>query len=164
MSMALTASPVLYTRDIGLDGTIDASAGDKAYVFFGLRRGGSMYYALDISNPGSPSFMWKIDPTTPGFSELGQSWSIPVVTKIPGYYDTVNGRKVYKPVLIFGAGYDTNKDGTGVATADSMGRGIFIVDATTGALVWSVTPAGDHRDQSAGDRAGALSGGVRVSA
>jgi type IV pilus assembly protein PilY1 len=44
-------------------------------------------------------------------------------------------------VLIFGAGYDTNKDGTGVATADSMGRGIFIVDAETGVLIWSVTPA-----------------------
>jgi type IV pilus assembly protein PilY1 len=137
----IDSSPVLYTKDIGLDGTIDASAGDKAYVYFGLRRGGSMYYALDISNPDSPSFMWKIDPATPGFSELGQSWSIPIVTRIPGYYDLVSGRRVYKPVLIFGAGYDTNKDASGVATTDSMGRGIFIVDATTGALVWSVTPA-----------------------
>lgn len=67
-----------------------------------------------------------------GFGELGQSWSEPVVTKIPKYSN---------PVLIFGAGYDTNKDATGVATPDSMGRGIFIVDAEKGTLVWSITPA-----------------------
>jgi type IV pilus assembly protein PilY1 len=46
-------------------------------------------------------------------------------------------------VLIFGAGYDTNKDGTGLASSDSIGRGIFIVDADTGALIWSITPAGN---------------------
>ncbi len=40
-----------------------------------------------------------------------------------------------------------------------MGRGVFIVDAATGALVWSMTPHGQFRDQSAGSRAGSLSGG-----
>ncbi len=35
-----------------------------------------------------------------------------------------------------------NKDSSGVAaTDDVMGRGVYIVDAATGALVWSVTPA-----------------------
>ena len=75
-------------------------------------------------------------------SELGQTWSVPSVTKIPGYKDG-NGKA--KPVLIFGAGYDPAKDdhdtlaNTGVQ--DSTGRGMFIVDALTGNLVWSVTPA-----------------------
>ncbi len=41
---------------------------------------------------------------------------------------------------MFGAGYDTNKDSFGLPTADAMGRGVFIVDAATGALVWSMTP------------------------
>jgi type IV pilus assembly protein PilY1 len=43
------------------------------------------------------------------------------------------------PVLIFGGGYDTNKDSTGVATADSMGRAIFVVNAVTGSLIRSLT-------------------------
>ena len=135
----IDASPIVYTRDYNHDGTIDAANdGDKAYVYFGLRRGGRLLYALDISTPGSPAFMWQVGPTTAGFGELGQTWSNPVVTHIPGYVDNNNVRK---PVLIFGAGYDENKDATGVATPDTMGRGLFVVDATTGALIWSVTPA-----------------------
>ncbi len=133
-------TPVLYTLDVDRDGTIDASDKDKAYVYLTLRRGGDAIYALDISNPGSPAFLWKLDPSQSGFAEMGQTWSRPVVTKIPGYKDS-DGKS--KPVLIFAAGYDTNKDATGVVTADAVGRGLFIVDAATGALLWQVTPAAD---------------------
>ncbi len=130
-------TPVTYRLDNDQDGTIEPGDGDKVYAYFGMRRGGRSFYALDISNPGSPSFLWSIDPSVSGFAELGQSWSRPVVTFVPGYKD---GSGNPKPVLIFGAGYDDRKDAGGVATADTMGRGLFIVDATTGALVWSVTP------------------------
>ncbi len=128
------ALPVMYTKDNNQNGTIES--GDKVWAFFGLRRGGRGMYALDISNPDSPAYLWGIDFNTTGFSELGQTWSVPVVTRIPGYADS-NG--VPKPVIIFGAGYDENKDSSGAATADSMGRGLYIVDAATGTLVWSVT-------------------------
>lgn len=128
----IDATPTVWTYDSDFNGTIDHTAGDKVFLYSGLRRGGRIYYALDISNPDSPTFKWKIDDNTTGFSELGQTWSVPNRARIPGYAD---------PVLIFGAGYDINKDDTGLASADSMGRGIFIVDADTGALVWSVTPA-----------------------
>lgn len=133
-------TPVSYTFDANADGTLDYTAGDKAWAYFGMRRGGHSYYALNVSNPDSPSFMWRIGKDVSGFEELGQTWSEPVVTRIPGYVDSDG---VAKPVLIFGAGYDTNKDASGVGTADSEGRGVFIVDAETGALVWSITPAAD---------------------
>ena len=71
----------------------------------GLRRGGKAYYALDISNPDNPVFLWQIDKSSTGFSELGQSWSVPVITYIPGYAGGVR-----KPVLVFAAGYDVAKD------------------------------------------------------
>lgn len=131
-------TPILYTYDSNNDGTLDSTDGDKAWVYLGMRRGGRAYYALDISNPDSPSFMWRIDNNSAGFSELGQSWSEPVVTTIPGYKDDSG---VAKPVVIFGAGYDTGKDASGVGAPDQVGRGIFIVDAESGDLVWSVTPA-----------------------
>lgn len=135
---AIDSPPVAYSVDLNQDGTIDSTAGDKLYVFFGLRRGGKAYYALDVSNPDAPAFLWKIDKSSTGMGELGQSWSVPVVSYIPGY--STGG--VPKPVLIFGGGYDVLKDDTAtVAGADTEGRGIFIVDAITGALVWSVTPA-----------------------
>jgi len=132
-------TPVAYTYDRNRDGTLDASDGDKVWAFLGMRRGGKAYYALDLSNPDNPSFMWRIGKSTAGFGELGQTWSEPVVTTIPGYTDSTTG--LSKPVLIFGAGYDTSKDAAGVGAADAEGRGLFIVDAQTGALIWSVTPA-----------------------
>ncbi len=141
----IDATPAIYMNDLNKDGTIDSTASEQAIVYFGLRRGGRGMYALDISDPDSPSLKWQIDETSSNFSELGQTWSVPEVTTIPGYvYDHDNDGNtadIPNPVLIFGAGYDTNKDASGVGTADSMGRGIFIVDALDGSLVWSITPA-----------------------
>ncbi len=132
-------SAMFYSKDLNNDGTIDSAAGDKLYLYFGLRRGGKAYYALDVSNPDSPALLWKIDKDETGFTELGQTWATPVLTYIPGYVD---GDGKPKPVLVFGAGYDVGKDDkAAVAGDDGEGRGIFIADATSGVLVWSVTPA-----------------------
>ncbi len=128
----IDGSTIAYVYDHNNDGTI-SGLNDKVYLYVGLRRGGDAYYALDITNPDNPIFMWRIDSSSVGFSELGQSWSTPIVTKIPGF----NG-----PVLVISGGYDTNKDLKGVVgTADNSGRGVYIINALTGALIWSATPA-----------------------
>ncbi|MEZ5573471.1 MAG: PilC/PilY family type IV pilus protein [Halioglobus sp.] len=136
----IDAPSTVYTIDVNNDGTLDESDGDKVYLYFGLRRGGDMLYALDLSDPDEPEFMWTISPAVTGFSEMGQTWSVPVVAKIPGYRDNANKPK---PVLIFGAGYDPVKDDhntLATPSQDTVGRGVFIVDAVTGELVWSLTP------------------------
>jgi type IV pilus assembly protein PilY1 len=126
-----------YILDKNGDGTVSASAGDKAWIFFGLRRGGSSYYAIDVSNPDSPSLMWHIDSSTPGFSELGYSWSKPKVA-----YSALNiASSTAKPVLFIGGGYSINKDADGVGTPDSVGRAVYMLDAESGNLLWSLTPA-----------------------
>jgi len=120
------------------DGTINTDD-DTVLAFFGLRRGGSSYYALDLSNPDEPDLLWKIDANTPGFEELGQTWSQPQV----GYsrYNMSTGTDSKpKPVLIFGGGYSIAKDLSGPGENDSVGRGIYMVDAASGELLWSVTP------------------------
>jgi type IV pilus assembly protein PilY1 len=134
----LDLTPVVRTKDVNRDGTISSSDGDEAWVYSGMRRGGRDLYALDVSNPNSPSFLWRNGAADPGLLELGWTWSAPVVTTIPGYSDNAG---VPKPVVIVGAGYDPNKDSSGVGTVDSMGRGVFIFDAQTGAVVRSITPA-----------------------
>lgn len=134
----LDLTPVAYTYDTNSDGTISSSDGDKAWVYVGMRRGGRALYALDVSNPSSPRFLWDKSVADSGMSELGFTWSSPVITKIPGYADS-NG--VLKPVVVVGAGYDPNKDSSGVGTDDSMGRGVFILDAETGAVVRTITSA-----------------------
>ncbi|WP_426360006.1 pilus assembly protein [Pseudocolwellia sp. HL-MZ19] len=124
-----------FTIDSNGDGTISGTD-EKAWIFFGLRRGGNSYYALNVTDPGTPEYMWEITADTPGFAELGQTWSQPVV----GYskLNIVGGSP--KPVLIFGAGYSIAKDASGPGTEDEVGRGIYMVDAASGDLLWSITP------------------------
>ena len=127
----------LFMLDSDKDGNVGDA--DKVYVYFGLRRGGSTVYGMNITDPDNPEILWSIDETTEGFSELGQTWSTPIITRVPGHEGWV---------VVFGAGYDENKDLADedgnplVGTDDSIGRGIYIVDYETGALLWSTTPAG----------------------
>jgi len=124
-----------YIDDKNGNGIIET--GDKVWVFFGLRRGGTSYYALDISNPDLPSLMWHIDANTPKFGELGQSWSQPKVAF--SKLNIVSGAA--KPVLIFGGGYDISKDDGGVGeSTDNVGRAIYMIDAETGTFKWSMAP------------------------
>jgi len=146
------APVVSYRFDANQDGSIKASDGDKMYIYFGLRRGGRAMYAMDVTDPGNPTFMWRISNATAGFAEMGQTWSVPVVTTVPGYTDATGKRL---PVLVFGGGYDGIYDKAPLATVSEdrtaaelaagspapVGRGVYIVDAATGALVWSATPA-----------------------
>lgn len=101
----------------------------KANIYITMRRGGRFIYALDVTNPAAPKFLWKHSNTDAGFGELGQTWSQPKVAMVKGYPN---------PVLIFAAGYDTAEDAEPPAT-DTMGRGIYVLDAQTGALVWKAT-------------------------
>ncbi|WP_096348961.1 MULTISPECIES: pilus assembly protein [Pseudoalteromonas] len=121
----------IYFHDTQKNGVVDGN--DKVWLFAGMRRGGARYYAFDITSPDSPKLMWggPLVGGQGGFEELGQSWSKPEVTFVEAKGDS--------PVLIFGAGYDTGKDNYTKAT-DQIGRGIFVLDAATGALVWSLTP------------------------
>ncbi|MEX0618378.1 MAG: PilC/PilY family type IV pilus protein [Pseudohongiellaceae bacterium] len=128
-------APSAYILDTDGDGTIgkdangNADPSDKAYLFFGLRRGGNAYYALDVTNPDAPSLLWTID-NTGDFSELGMSFSSPRVGTVQ-YGDSAT------PVIIFAGGYDPDKD-SGHAD-DSEGNAIYVVHAETGALVWKAT-------------------------
>lgn len=127
-----------YINDINGDGDVDVNDGETAWLFFGLRRGGSSYYAIDITNPESPSKMWKISGGTAPFEELGQSWSQP---KVIFSLLNVSGDTA-KPTLLFGGGYDIGKDNSGVGTADNSGRAVYMVDAESGNLLWSLAPSG----------------------
>jgi type IV pilus assembly protein PilY1 len=134
----IDGSPVSYVVDKNNDGKIsNSTTGDKAWMFVGQRQGGRSYYALNVTNPDSPSLKWIITNTTTGFSRLGQTWSTPQIAKIPGYKDNDGN---YKPVLVFAGGYDVNKDAKTIGTNDSTGNAIYFVDADTRALIFSVSP------------------------
>ena len=58
----LDGSPTVYVHDLDKDGNVEAADGDKVYLFVGMRRGGRAYYALDVTDPTTPRFLWKAAP------------------------------------------------------------------------------------------------------
>ena len=168
--------PTLFTIDTNRDGIIDNDSSctvgaedcDRAWIYFGLRRGGKSYYALDVSNPDAtaPKLMWKIDESAPGFSDLGMTFSTPRVGWVRFEDDPANqfndpddepdlgNINVPVPVVIVGGGYHGHALTAGdhhVSGADSKdkltyygndsgeGNAVFLVHARTGELVWKVT-------------------------
>lgn len=125
----------IWRQDLDGDGIINNS--DKVYLYFGMRRGGSAYYALDITDPTDPQLLWKIDKNSPGFSRMGQSWSKMTLA------DIKQGNTTRK-TLVFAGGYDTDQDNVSVARSvdgDDEGLGIYFVSAETGALYRSIGPS-----------------------
>lgn len=122
--------------DINGNGTIEEIEKDKVLLFFGMRRGGSHYYALDVTNRTAPRLLWSIGPgELPG---IGQTWSTPTVARVnvDRTWTTSNPDKL---VVVFGGGYDTVQDTIGYV-ADSVGTGVYMVDALTGSLIWRAGP------------------------
>lgn len=113
---------------------------ERAIIYLTMRRGGRVIYALDVTQPMTPQRLWSVSQQTPGFEELGQTWSRPRLTLLQNYtaVDPATGKTFHKPVLVFGAGYDPAEDAE-APTGDTMGRGIFVVDALDGSKVFSAS-------------------------
>lgn len=130
----LDGSWIALRHDHDEDGSI-SNTGDYIYLYGGMRMGGRNYYALDVTNitmeNPQPKYKWRITPdTSTAFSDMGETWSEPVITKIK-----VNGTE--KIVLVFGGGYDrAYEDSSYNGTSDSLGKQLYIVDAETGDLIW----------------------------
>jgi type IV pilus assembly protein PilY1 len=129
----MDGSVSVYTYDKDGDGKLSAGDGDKVYAYVTMRRGGRFIYAFDVSTPETPRLLWKKSSSDSGYGELGQTWSEarPATIKLGG---------VSKAVLIMGAGYDAAAEDTLPAGTTTMGRGIFVIDAEDGKILWSVGP------------------------
>ena len=116
------------TRDYYVDSSpivADVKTGGtwKTIAVFGLRRGGKYYYALDITSPTSPTYLWSFTD-----ANLGETWSEPAIGKVKMSDGTD------KWVAFVGGGFDTthtNYD-SGVKTSEAF----FVIDLSSGAKLW----------------------------
>jgi len=116
-------------KDVDDDGIIEPGDGDFVYIMFGMRRGGSSYYMLDVTNKNAPQIKWRL--STP---DMGQTWSRPTVARVDMNEPSLNSDKA---VVIFGGGYDTAHDTmTHPSMADTKGAGIYFVDLDSGDVLW----------------------------
>jgi len=134
------------------NGLIEPSQGDKVYLFFGQRRGGSRYYGMDVTVPSQPRLMWSRGFGDSGFDELADAWSTPSVARVRiagancsnGYrFDDANRPGTDCDVIVVGGGYDSLSEdllpetGGAVPYRDSTrGRAIFMIDAYSGGVRW----------------------------
>ena len=124
-----------WVNDVNDDRQVVAADGDHVYLYAGMRRGGSQYYALDVTDRTNPKLLWTIQGGAGDFVELGQTWSQPVKSRV-----TIGGTT--SDVLIFTGGYDENQDNATTPQNDNIGRALYIVDAFTGARLWWAGPVG----------------------
>jgi type IV pilus assembly protein PilY1 len=135
------SSPAVYSFDRNKNGIIEPADGDMVVIMFGERRGGGSdegpaggyYYALDVSDPVNPKYLWRMSNAeplangSPLYPELAETWSEPKIGKVKsGTSDKV--------VAIIGAGYDNvNEDNRYGATQTFNGSG-FVNIADAGGL------------------------------
>ncbi|MGD2096150.1 MAG: PilC/PilY family type IV pilus protein [Desulfobacterales bacterium] len=130
-------SPKVYFHDVDADGMLDTADGDKVILVCGLRKGGSSYFALNITNPNDPQYLWQISQTSDNFPdlvipklvvipELGQSWSEPQFGVVKTGDDDPTGTIV----CFIGGGYSSNH---------SAGKAVIAVNVLTGAVVKKFT-------------------------
>lgn len=126
---ASTATPRDYFVDgpIGLYQKVSATGtNEKVYLYVAMRRGGRLLYALDVTNPATPKFLWK--KTQTDIPALGQTWSEPKVAKIRGNAN---------PVIIMGAGYDSAAEDSATPGTTTMGNAVLVLDAFDGRMLKS---------------------------
>ncbi|MBY0280368.1 hypothetical protein K2Z84_33970 [Candidatus Binatia bacterium] len=107
------------------------TSGTQKVLVFGLGRGGRAYYALDITSKSAPALLWRINNGVSGFSDLGQTWSTPALSRAANGGSPVD-------VAVFGGGYDPYFDDATVTTKNTsapMGRTVYMVNLTTGAKI-----------------------------
>ncbi|MCH7547945.1 MAG: PQQ-binding-like beta-propeller repeat protein [Candidatus Krumholzibacteriota bacterium] len=81
----------------------------------GMREGGDAYFALDVSDPDMPNFLWET--SIPG---LNGSWSKPAFAKVPWSSE---------PIMIVGTGMNmTNREAA-----------VIMLDMSDGSIVWADT-------------------------
>lgn len=113
----------------------------KTILVAGLNRGGQGYFALDVTNPSSPSLLWEFS-TLPDYTgdtsydeDMGYSYGNPVITK------KADGTWV----VVFASGYN-NTFGA------KAGKGfLYVVDVNTGSKINKYeTGVGDNGTTCAG--------------
>ena len=147
--LSTTASTTATTRDYFVDGPIGVyqkivgGITTKAILYVTMRRGGGVLYAIEVTNPAAPKFLWKKDNTSTDMSKLGQTWSEPKVARIKGHPD---GTSASTPVIIMGGGYDAVAEDAATSGTTTMGNAVYVLDALTGTVLKAFTQHGGTSD------------------
>ena len=72
-------------NEVNENGVLEPGLGERVLIYFGMRRGGSDYYGIDVTDRNAPTLLFRIGPNETGAKLLtgaGQSWSTPSVARV----------------------------------------------------------------------------------
>jgi type IV pilus assembly protein PilY1 len=135
----IDSSPQVYIKDVNengiLENTVDSDGDgdvddddiDRVILVCGQRKGGTSYFALDVTVPVHPVFLWRISADnsfSPDWvvSELGESWSEPRF----GQVKTSDTDTVGTAVFFIGGGFSSD---------NSAGKAVMAIDVFSGEVV-----------------------------
>jgi len=133
----------VFRKDANNNGVISPDdTGDIVLIIVGMRRGGSDYIALNVTDPDRPTVQWHISGGTGDFAEMAQSWSRAVPAKL-NFGSTAN--PTLEDVLLISGGYDSVYDELNNPINNPSGAAVYAVNLLTGSCEWIAAnnPAND---------------------
>jgi type IV pilus assembly protein PilY1 len=92
------------------------------------------YWAFDITNTWSPAYKWKITPSAAQARYLGEPWSKMMIGRVK-----LGGRELWVGFLGGGHNMSVCPPGANSGECDTRGKGFYVVELATGAILWSYT-------------------------
>lgn len=97
----------------------------KTILVGALGKGGRGYFALDITDPAAPKFLWTY--SADNNPNMGYSYGPAAITKVDGTW-----------AVLLPSGYNNVPEGSKYSTADGIGR-LFVINAGTGSLIKEIS-------------------------
>lgn len=97
----------------------------KTILIGALGKGGRGYYALDITNPSAPKYLWNF--TADNDPDLGYTYGRAVITKVQGTW-----------VALIPSGYNNIPENGNYGSATGKGY-LFVVDAASGQVIKKIS-------------------------
>lgn len=97
----------------------------KTILVGALGKGGRGYFALDITDPAKPSYLWTYD--ADNNPNMGYSFGPAAITKVDGTW-----------AVLLPSGYNNIPESGKYTSADGVGR-LFVVNAATGSLIKEIS-------------------------
>jgi type IV pilus assembly protein PilY1 len=97
----------------------------RTLLVCGLRKGGQIYFALNITDTLNPIYLWEFPKSTDSatLAKVGQSWSEPAIGRVK---IEVGVNLVEKWVAFIGGGFDY---------ANNVGKAFYVIDINTGDII-----------------------------
>jgi hypothetical protein len=116
----IDSSPKLYFKDVNQNGLVDHEDGDQMILICGERMGGIGYFALDVTYPEAPQYLWRIAGSESGVLQLDN-----ITVNNGGSFQEGNPIRIWDGMGAWGPAIAAYADSTMTANQLRFGGGLI---------------------------------------